>query len=130
MLPPRSLSRPQAQSANAVSAAARSALLCTAGISPRGEIPAVQRRALLAAALTAFALCACGRDNDLGGSISELFPLSFSRVEVYRNSEALQVSYYNTRGTDVDLVVRFTVGLADVALQDGDKLSLVGEYAP
>ncbi len=72
----------------------------------------------------------CGKDNDLSGSIGELFSLTFSRVEVYRNSEALQVSYYNNRGSDIDLVVRFTVGVSDLTLTNGMKIDLASEYLP
>ena len=85
------------------------------------------RAALLSGRL---ALCACGRDNDLSGSVGELFPLTFSRVEVYRNSEALQVSYFNNRGSDVDLVIRFTVGVADFTLANNQKVDLATEYVP
>ncbi len=85
---------------------------------------------LLLAAVLATALTGCGKDNDLAGSIGELFSLTFSRVEVYRNSEALQVSYYNNRGSDIDLVVRFTVGVADLAITNGMKIDLASEYLP
>lgn len=74
--------------------------------------------------------CACGADNSLGGSVSELFPLDVSRVDVLRNEEALQVSYYRNNGPDVDLVLRLNVALQDVELKPGKKISLAGEYAP
>lgn len=87
----------------------------------------------LAAAVTALALSAsgCGGENSLGGSVSELFPLEVSRVEVQRNDEAFQVSYYRNRGADVDLVLRLSVALQGVELKpDGKPIDLSGEYAP
>lgn len=82
------------------------------------------------ALLVLFASACGGGDNSLGGSVSELFPLEVSRVQVLRNDEALQVSYYRNRGADVDLVVRVTVALQGVALSPGEKIDLSGEYAP
>ena len=72
----------------------------------------------------------CGPDNDLSGSVDELFPVDVSRVEVLQNDEAFQVSYYRNEGADVDLVVRVTVALADVVLERGARVDLAGEYAP
>ena len=72
----------------------------------------------------------CAGDNSLGGSVSELFPLDVSRVEVRRNTEALQVSYYNNRGEDIDLVVRVTVATDGLDLRSGRKINLAGEYQP
>ena len=84
----------------------------------------------VAPAVLALCAVACGVDNELGGSVSELFPLEISRVEVRRNVEALQVSYYNNRATEVDLVIRLDVSLRDVALARGTRIDLAGEYAP
>jgi hypothetical protein len=76
-------------------------------------------------------LCGCGMGpNELSGSVSELFPLEVSAVEVLRNEHALQISYYNNRGAELDLVLRITVALADLELLPGRKLDLTGEYAP
>lgn len=69
-------------------------------------------------------------DNSLGGSVSELFPLDVSRVEVARNPEALQVSYYSSRGEYIDIVVRVTVSTQGVDIQPGRKIDLAGEYQP
>ncbi len=80
-------------------------------------------------ALTA-CLTACGPDNDLSGSVEELFPIDVSRVEVLQNEEAFQVSYYRNDGADVDLVVRVTVALSGVVLEPGARVELAGEYAP
>lgn len=87
-------------------------------------------RVALGAVAAAVVLSACGADNSLGGSVSELFPLEISRVEVLRNEEAFQVSYYRNRGADVDLVLRLSVALEGVQLSPGKKIDLVGEYAP
>jgi hypothetical protein len=78
----------------------------------------------------ALPLAGCGKDNDLHGSVSELFSLGFSRVDVYRNSDALQVSYYANRGPDVDLVIRLAVAVGDLQLENHQKIPLDGEYAP
>ncbi|MCP3138982.1 hypothetical protein [Pyxidicoccus xibeiensis] len=85
--------------------------------------------ALGVAALTFGAgLTACGlEDNTLEGSVSELFPLGdISRVEVLRNSEALQVSYFRNNELDVDLVARLTVSTEGLDLRPGAKVDLAG----
>ena len=89
-------------------------------------------RRLPVLALSGLALLAygCASDNSLGGSVSELFPLDVSRVEVARNPEALQLSYYSTRGEYIDIVVRITVATQGVDLQPGRKIDLAGEYQP
>ncbi len=56
--------------------------------------------------------------------------LDVSRVQVLRNSEALQINYFNNRGTDMDLVVQVTVAIGDVNLSNGTKIGLDGEYPP
>lgn len=87
------------------------------------------RRFTLSLAGVVFA-SGCAGDNSLGGSVSELFPLEVSRVEVRRNSEALQLSYYNNRGEDIDLVARVTVATQGIDLRPGKKIDLAGEYQP
>lgn len=79
---------------------------------------------------TAIALAACAPDNGLGGSVGELFPLEVSRVEVYRNESALQVTYYRNRDTFLDVVVRVSVSLRSVEVKNGAKIDLAGEYEP
>jgi len=78
------------------------------------------------------ALCAagCGGPNSLGGSASDLFPLAVSFTDVRTNSEAVQVSYYANRGTEIDLVIRLTVGVSDLQLHKGIKIPLQGELTP
>ncbi len=88
------------------------------------------RSALLVLGVLALSTAGCAGDNSLGGSVSELFPLDISRVEVRRNSEALQVSYYNNRGEDIDLVARVTVATQGVDMSPGKKVNLTGEYQP
>jgi hypothetical protein len=90
--------------------------------SPRSPLLALAGLGILAAG--------CAGDNSLGGSVSELFPLDVSRVEVRRNPEALQVSYYNNRGEDIDLVVRVTVATQGLEIRPGKKIDLAGEYQP
>ena len=89
----------------------------------------MRRFGLLFAAVATFVGCGPG-DNELGGSISELFPLEVSRVDVLRNEHALQISYYRNHGAEVDLVLRLTVALQDLEVKPGAKLDLAGEYAP
>lgn len=84
------------------------------------------------------ALTSCGVDNGLSGSLSEVFPLDLSKVEVAQNDEALQVTYYRNRGVFLDVVVRVSVSLQDegvaadggvptIALKPGKRLALQGE---
>lgn len=94
----------------------------------RGAVAALTGVAGVAGVLL---LTACGGGpNSLGGSASELFPLEVSRVDVLRNEEALQVSYYRNRDADVDLVVRLSVALEGLELLPGQEIDLAGEYAP
>jgi hypothetical protein len=84
----------------------------------------VWRQALLG--LAALGWLGCGGTNELGGSVGELFSLEVSRVEVQRNAEALQVSYYRNDGADVDLVVRLTVATEGLELKPGQEVDLAG----
>lgn len=88
------------------------------------------KRLLVAMAGALAALIACGGANSLGGSVSELFPLDISKVEILRNDEAFQVNYYANRGTGVDLVAKVTVATQGVDLSPGKTVPLDGEYAP
>jgi hypothetical protein len=71
-------------------------------------------------------LLGCGGPNSLSGSVEELFSLEVSRVEVLRNAEAFQVSYYRNNGFDVDLVARLTVATEGIELRPGSKVDLSG----
>ncbi len=62
----------------------------------------------------------CNGDNSLGGSMSEVFPLAVSRVEIVRNDVAFQVSYYNNNGNSLDLVARVTLALDGLNFKPGD----------
>lgn len=79
-----------------------------------------------AVGLAALGLLGCGGTNSLSGSVSELFPTDVSRVEVRRNAQAFQVSYYRNDGPDVDLVVRLTVDTEGLELKPGQKVDLAG----
>jgi hypothetical protein len=70
----------------------------------------------------------CAPDNNLSGSMGELFPLDVSNVQVYRNAYAVQVSYYANRGLFLDVVIRMTVATAGIDVKDGAKINLAGEY--
>ena len=84
-----------------------------------------------ALALTASALLvagiACSGDNSLGGSMSEVFPLEVSFVNILRNDQAFQVSYYNNNGNDVDLVAQITVSLDGWNFKSGTDYLLQGD---
>ena len=73
-------------------------------------------------------LLGCGGPNSLSGSVDELFSLEVSRVEVLRNAEALQVSYYRNNGLDVDLVARLSVATEGLELKPGAKVNLAGQH--
>ncbi|MFZ5468920.1 MAG: hypothetical protein ACOZIN_05720 [Myxococcota bacterium] len=90
-----------------------------------------QRNWLLAAGAGAVALVfGCRGENSLYGSVDELFSLEVARVEIRRNHEAFQVSYFNNRGANLDVVARVAVSLQDVDFVPGTKIDLSGEYAP
>jgi hypothetical protein len=63
------------------------------------------------AAVLMLCTSSCLLDNSLGGSLSEVFPLDLSRVEVHQNPEALQITYFRNRGVFLDVVVRLSVSL-------------------
>ena len=66
----------------------------------------------------------CAADNVLGGSVSELFPLDVSRVEVQKNDEALQVTYLRNRGVFLDVVVRVSISTRVEGMsEDGGRVS-------
>ncbi|MBS1150591.1 MAG: putative lipoprotein [Myxococcaceae bacterium] len=73
------------------------------------------------------ALTGCGADNALSGSVSELFPLTVSSVEVLRNDYAFQVTYYANRGTFLDVVARIVVSTKDIEMKRGVFIKLDGE---
>jgi hypothetical protein len=89
----------------------------------------VKGRAMKLLRLSGLVLAAClpgCGGGPLSGSVDELFSLEVSRVEVLRNAEALQVSYYRNNGLDVDLVARLTVAVEGIELKPGAKVSLAG----
>jgi hypothetical protein len=71
---------------------------------------------------------ACGPDNGLTGSMSEVIDLAVSRAEVLRNEEALQVVYYRNRGVFLDIVARVTVYVKDLKVGSGERLELTGDW--
>jgi hypothetical protein len=82
--------------------------------------------ALLASA-SVVAVIACAGDNSLSGSMSEVFPLQVSFVDILRNDQAFQVSYYNNNGNDVDLVAQVTISLDGWNFRAGHDYALQGE---
>jgi hypothetical protein len=68
----------------------------------------------------------CMGDNSLGGSMSEVFPLDVSFVQILRNDQAFQLSYYNNNGNNVDLVARISISLEDINFQPGNDFPLQG----
>ena len=86
-----------------------------------------RRSGVLLSALGVAASLACGQgDNSLSGSLSEVFDLDVSTVHVIRNDEALVVSYEHNAGRDIDLVLRFTLGLDQLPMQTGRSVKLDG----
>jgi len=79
----------------------------------------------VAAAVAASLACGKG-DNSLDGSLSEVFDLDVSTVHVLRNDDALVVSYEHNAGRDIDLVLRFTLALDQLALQNGRTINIAG----
>ena len=88
----------------------------------------MSRRSLIVwVALAIGASLACGKgDNSLDGSLSEVFDLDVSTVHVLRNDDALVVSYEHNAGRDIDLVLRFTLALDQLTLQDGRAMNIAG----
>jgi hypothetical protein len=86
----------------------------------------MKRRVLFCTALASLTLLACGGDNVLSGSISEIFDLSVSRMEVRRNDQALQVTYLRNRGVFLDVVARVAISLDGVELKKGTQINLAG----
>ncbi len=86
------------------------------------------RRAVVGLAASALLVAGlwCLGDNSLGGSMSEVFPLSVSFVDILRNDQAFQVSYYNNNGNNVDLVARVTVSLDGLAFRSSKDYPLQG----
>jgi hypothetical protein len=80
---------------------------------------------LVGAAVVASLACGKG-DNSLDGSLSEVFDLDVSTVHVLRNDDALVVSYEHNAGRDIDLVLRFTLALDQLALQTGRTMKITG----
>lgn len=76
-------------------------------------------RAIAVAAV--FLAAGCGAENQLGGSVGELFSLNVSKVEALKNEEAFQLIYYSNHDTFLDVVVRITVSTRE---PDGGTLDL------
>lgn len=72
------------------------------------------------------AVTACA-DNDLSGSVSEVFPLDISGTAIAANSEALQVTYLYNRDVFLDVVARVSVATSDLTLKRGIKIDLTGQ---
>lgn len=77
--------------------------------------------------VTCLVASACAPENDLSGSLSELFPLDISQTAVAVNTDALQVTYLLNRDVFVDVVARVSVGISDLTMAPGLKVSLAGE---
>jgi hypothetical protein len=86
----------------------------------------VKRLGLCAA--VAFLASSCGAG--LSGSVSQFFALDYSRLEILRDADAFQVTYYRDTATEVDVVVRLTVVTTGFDFTPGHTFDLSGEYAP
>jgi hypothetical protein len=83
-----------------------------------------------AAILLSALLSSCGPDVALSGSLEQLIPLDVSKVAVYRNDEALQLSYSRNRGLFVDVVIRVAISLRGVDASPGKKVNISGDWQP
>lgn len=84
------------------------------------------KRAVLAMLVAGVVLASCGPENGLGGSLGAVFPLDISKVEIARNQEAMQITYYLNRGVFLDVVARVSVSLDGVDLKPGVTIPLGG----
>lgn len=85
----------------------------------------VRRTSLLALVL----LASCG-SADLSGSVGQYFSLDFTREEILRSPDALQVTYYRDTESQVEVVARLTVVTSGFDFSPGHSFDLSGEYAP
>lgn len=85
-------------------------------------------RRLLSCAALLLAASSCGKG--LSGSVSQFFALDYSRLEILRDADAFQVTYYRDTPTEVDVVVRLTVVTTGFDFSPGHTFDLSGEYAP
>lgn len=79
-----------------------------------------------AALALALPLWACGGDNSLSGSLSEIIALEVSRMEVRRNDQALQVTYMRNRGVFLDVVARIAIAMEGIEVKPGARIDLAG----
>jgi hypothetical protein len=75
-------------------------------------------------------LLSCGPQGTLGGSVSDIFPLDVESEQVLRNSNAFQVSYYASDGTNEDIVIRLTLDLTGIKFVQGVDVPLGGTVTP
>jgi len=78
----------------------------------------------------ALALCAASCGGGLSGSVGQFFALDYSRLEILRDADAFQVTYYQDTPTEIDVVVRLTVVTTGYDFTPGHTFDLAGEYAP
>ncbi len=83
-------------------------------------------KAFSAAALVLLSSCAT---DELTGSLGAVIDLDTSRVDVARNADSFQVTWYRNRGTFLDIVIRMSVFVGDKTLKPGTKVDLAGEYS-
>jgi len=86
----------------------------------------VARRASLLALVL---LASCGA-SELSGSVGHYFSLDFTREEILRGPDALQITYYRDTETQVEVVARLTVVTRGFDFTAGHSFDLSGEYAP
>jgi hypothetical protein len=86
-------------------------------------------------------LTACLDENSLSGSMSEVFPLGVSRVDIHKNDQGIQVTYLRNRNIYLDVVARVTVALKYrdggtnpedggfyIPLVPGTRIDVAGDY--
>jgi hypothetical protein len=74
--------------------------------------------------------CSCAPDNGLTGSLSEVFPIDISSIEIRKNNEAIQLTYLKNRGIFLDVVARVSISLPAAELKVNESIALDGDYSP
>jgi hypothetical protein len=80
------------------------------------------------AAVLAFSVGACGSEpNRLYGSASEIYNLSFDRVQIFSLGGQISIEYQKLSGQDVQSkVAKLTVTVSDLANMAGNDIDLTG----
>jgi hypothetical protein len=83
-------------------------------------------RRFLLASILACSLGACSNDpNRLYGSVSDIYSLDFSRVQIFRVSDQVSIEYQRVSGQSIQAkVAKLTVVVGDLANLAGNDIDL------